>query len=212
LRLSGATLTDRPVVRAGLRSYQVDPTTSSGGPFNRWASQGGEPVYYGDRRAAPGQRLSFDTDPVARDTELVGAAELCLAMSTDQTDGAVMAYLEDVAPDGRVTYLTEGVLRLLHRKLAGQTDGCDAAPGTQRTFNRADGAAVTPGARMRVELSLLPTAARIERGHRIRLSLAGADAGTFPMPTAVAPRWTVATGGRDGSTLTIPLRAWSAQD
>jgi len=209
LRLSGATLTDRSVVRSGSIAYQVDPTTSSGGVFNRWSSQSGGLVYYGDRRAAAGQRLSFDSEPVTCDTELVGAAELCLAMSSDQPDGAVIAYLEDVAPDGRVTYLTEGELRLLHRKVAGSGDGCDAAPGTQRSFKRADGAPVTPGARMRVELSLLPTAARIERGHRVRLSLAGADAGTFPMPTPVAPRWTVSTGGRDGSTLTIPVRAWS---
>jgi len=209
LHLSGAALTDRPVIRSGSIDYQVDPTTSSGGNFNRWSSQSGGPVYYGDRRAAPGQRLSFDSEPVTCDTELVGAAELCLAMSSDQPDGAVIAYLEDVAPDGRVTYLTEGELRLLHRKVAGSSDGCDAAPGTQRSFNRADGAPAVPGARMRVELSLLPTAARIERGHRVRLSLAGADAGTFPMPTPVAPRWTVATGGRDGSTLTIPVRTWS---
>ena len=37
-----------------------------------------------------------------------------LQLSSTKPDGALHVYLEDVAPDGRVTYLTEGVLRLVH--------------------------------------------------------------------------------------------------
>ena len=202
---------DAGKIRAGERSYQVDPTTSSGGRFNRWASQQDAAIYYGDRRAAPGRRLSFDSAPVGRDTELVGAPELCLAMRTDHTDGTVFAYLEDVAPDGRVTYLTEGELRLLHRQVQGlpAPSGCDPAPGTNRSFNRADGQAVTPGQNMRVEIPLQPTAALIRKGHRLRLSLAGADAGTFPAVTDGPETWVIGYGGAQGSTLTVPARAWS---
>jgi putative CocE/NonD family hydrolase len=194
-------------VRPGQRTYQVDPTTSSGGPFNRWGSQGGEPIYYGDRRAAPGSRLTFDTAPLPRDSEIVGTPELCLAMRSNQTDGTLFAYLEDVAPDGRVTHLTEGLLRLIHRKTA--SGGCDPAAGTQRSFKRADAAPVVPGELMQVELSLLPMAALIERGHRLRLSITGADAGTFPPVTETPGTWVVATGGPAASTVTVPLRPWS---
>jgi uncharacterized protein len=198
-------------VEAGEQSYTVDPTTSSGGPFNRWGSQGGEPVYYGDRRAAPGRRLAFDSSPVERDMELVGAPELCLALRSDQTDGVVFAYLEDVAPSGRVTHLTEGQLRLIHRKT--QSDpkhGCDPRPGTLRSFKRADSTQVTPGELMYLELPLLPTAALIRKGHRVRLALAGADAGTFPMLTETASKWRVTHGGRGGSSLRFSARPWSA--
>jgi putative CocE/NonD family hydrolase len=191
------------------RSYTVDPTTTSG-QFNRWASQSNAPIYYGDRRLAPGNRLSFDADVVRTDMELVGAPELCLAVRSDQRDGLVIAYLEDVAPDGRVTYLTEGVLRLLHRKTA--SGGCDSAPGTERSFSRADGAAVMPGELMHVELTLLPVAARIRKGHRLRLSLAGADADNFSMLTETPATWSVAYGGRNGSTLSVPLRRWTNRD
>jgi putative CocE/NonD family hydrolase len=143
--------------------------------------------------------------------ELVGEAELCLAMRTDQSDGVVLAYLEDVAPDGRVTYLTEGELRLLHRKTTGdqaRVGGCDPAPGTKRTFNRADAALVTPGELMHVELPLLPTAARIQKGHRLRLTLAGADAGNFPLLTEAPATWSVGYGGAGGSTLRVPMKVW----
>lgn len=207
LQLSAAGL-----VKGGRRSkpgeatYTVDATASSG-PLNRWNGQLGNPIYYGDRRAAPGRRLSFDAAPVSEDTELVGAPELCLVFRTDQTDGLLAAYLEDVAPDGRVTYLTEGVLRLLHRKTQGSI--CDPAPGTRRSFTRADGAPVIPGELMHVEVPLLPTAALIRKGHRLRLSLAGADAGTFlPLTGDAAATWKVAYGAHDASRVTLPLRRW----
>jgi uncharacterized protein len=219
MSLGRSSLVPRFVGKRGERGYTVDPKTSSGS-FTRWASQTGSPVYYGDQRFAPGQRMTFDAAPVARDTELVGAAELCLVMRSDQTDGIVLAYLEDVAPDGRVTYLTEGELRLLHRKTS--SGACDPAPGTARTFARADAAPVTPGELMEIELPLLPTAAVIRRGHHLRLALAGADAGprkafefsnpgtdTFPMLTDVPATWSVSYGGVHGSRLLIPTRPWS---
>jgi putative CocE/NonD family hydrolase len=190
---------------SGTVTYAVDPRTSTGG-YNRWASQHNAPVHYGDQRRTPGTRLAFEGQPLASDTELVGSAEVCLVMSTDQTDGVVIAYLEDVSPDGRVTHLTEGELRLLHRKTQGPA--CDPAPGTQRSFRRADGAAVVPGERMRVELPLLPTAALVRKGHHLRLSLAGADADTFAPVTASPGTWQV-DHGADGSTITIPTRPWS---
>jgi putative CocE/NonD family hydrolase len=206
LALSATALTPTPAASGTELTYRVDPTATAGA-FNRWASQRGGFIYYGDRRNAAGQRLSFDAAPVARDTELVGAPELCLALATDQADGLVVAYLEDVAPDGRVTYVTEGELRLLHR--ATRTGDCDPAPGTERSFERADAAPVVPGELMRVEIPLLSTAALVRQGHHLRLSLAGADAGTFPTLTDAPATWTVRVGGPDGSTLRVPSRPWS---
>jgi uncharacterized protein len=195
-----------PGGKPGEVSYTVDVRASSGA-LNRWNGQLGHPIHYGDRRDAPGRRLSFDAAPVSDDTELVGSAELCLVFRTDQTDGLVAAYLEDVAPDGRVTYLTEGVLRLLHRKTQGSI--CDPAPGARRSFSRADGAPVTPGELMHVEVPLLPTAALIRKGHRLRLSLAGADAGTFlPLTGDAAATWKVAYGADNASRVTVPMRRW----
>jgi len=193
----------------GERTYQVDPDASSGAGMNRWSSQSNHPIYYGDRRFAAGARVSFDGEPMQRDMELAGAPELCLALRSDQPDGAVFAYLEDVAPDGRVTYLTEGVLRLVHRKTRGAA--CDPARGTERSFARADALPVVAGERMQIEIPFLPVAARIAKGHQLRLSLAGADHGTFPMLTEVPATWSIGYGGAHGTTLTLPLRPWSAE-
>jgi putative CocE/NonD family hydrolase len=204
----GGLVAEERAPRFAEQTYQVDPETSSGTAFNRWASQSNAPVYYGDRRRSPGARLSFDGAPFPRDVELAGAPELCLVLRSDQPDGLVIAYVEDVAPDGRVTYLTEGELRLLHRKTQGAA--CDPAPGTERSFARADAAQVVPGELMRVELPLLPVAALLRKGHHLRLSLAGADAGTFPLLSDVPAKWTVAYG-RGGSSLRVPLKPWSTR-
>ena len=196
------------MVASSQQTYTVDPTTTSG-RFNRWAAQRGKPIYYGDRKDLPGLRLPFAGEPMSEDKELVGSPELCLTMTTDQSDGLLIAYLEDVAPDGRVTYLTEGILRLLHRNTQGAT--CDPRPGTQRSFQKADGAAVVPGQPMKIELSLMPVAALIKQGHHLQLSFAGADAGWFEGLTGDTPAtWSVALGGEEGSVFRVPLRPWRA--
>ena len=202
LHFSESSLEARSSRTTGEREYRVDPETSSG-THNRWASQMNQPIYYGDRRHAPGVRASFDAAPVPSDVELVGSPELCLTMRSDQRDGAVYAYLEDVAPDGRVTYLSEGLLRLLHRG-----GGCDSSPGTVRSFKHADAQEVVPNELMQVEIPLLPLAARIQKGHHLRVSLAGADKDNFPMLSEVPATWQIAYGGSQGSTLRIPVRPW----
>jgi uncharacterized protein len=194
---------------AGERSYAVDANASSGSGRNRWSSQQNSLVYYGDMRFAPGERATFDGAAIAQDSELVGDPELCLVMRSDQTDGTLFAYLEDVAPDGRVTYLTEGVLRLLHRKTA--SGGCDPARGTKRSFARADASPVVPGELMDLELPFLPVAAKIAKGHRIRLAIAGADAGTFQPLRDASGTWSIAYGGAKGSWLSLPLKSWKSE-
>jgi uncharacterized protein len=203
LALSPSALTAKPAPAESEIEYRVDPATSSG-RHNRWASQRGAPIHYGDRRRAPGTFLSFDAPPAEGDVELAGAPELCLVMSTDQPDGVVIAYLQDVGPDGRVTYLTEGELRLMHRATRGEP--CDPSVGADRSFERGDATPVVPGERMRLEIPLANIAARIPRGHHLRLSLAGADAGTLPMLTDVPAAWRVLVGGRNGSLLRVPTR------
>lgn len=61
---------------------------------------------------------------------------------------------------------------------------------------------------MHVEIPFLPVAARIERGHHLRLSLAGTDHDNFAMLTETPATWEIAYGGSRGSTLRVPVRAW----
>ena len=87
------------------------------GPFNRWwelSELRNQTVRYPNLAE---RRLFYLTPPFEHDLELCGHAVLHLELACSTSDTAVLAYLEDVAPDGQCYYLTEGVLRALHRKV-----------------------------------------------------------------------------------------------
>jgi hypothetical protein len=90
----------------------------------------------------------------------------------------VFVYLEDVDPRGRIAYVTEGQLRMLHRRLSADPPAYrQAVP--YRTFMRADAQPLAPGDIAELTFDLLPTSYVFDVGHRVRISIAGADASHF---------------------------------
>jgi putative CocE/NonD family hydrolase len=191
---------------AGTDSYDVDFDVTTG-TETRWSTQIGVPPKYLDRREMDRRLLTYDSAPLTRDQEIVGAAVLDLRVATRSEDPAFFAYLEDVAPDGTVTYLAEGMLRAIHRRPADPaTLPYDQGPAPH-SFRRLDAELVTPGEVMRVQFALFPTAGRIRKGHRIRVAIAGADTPLFTRYSDGAPdTFTVHWGGADGSRIELPMR------
>ena len=54
------------------------------------------------------------------DVEITGNPIVTLYVSSTTPDAAFHVYLEDVAPDGTVTYITEGMLRAINRKVSNE--------------------------------------------------------------------------------------------
>ena len=172
------TLTDDPARTEGADDYAVD-TSASSGDATRWQTNltGGD-VYYPDRAAEDTKLLTYTSEPLKDSVRITGTPVVSLQLSSTHPDGALHVYLEDVAPDGRVTYLTEGVLRL------GHGTSKEAAlpyehPGPPRSFLRADAEPLRPDAVSRVDMPLYATSVRLEAGHRVRIAIAGHDASTF---------------------------------
>jgi uncharacterized protein len=172
----------------------VEEGTSGTGVRSRWRSLLSlVPGDYPDRRERDARLLHCETAPLASDTEVTGHPVVRLFLSSSHDDAHVFAYLEDVAPDGRVAYVTEGQLRLLHRRLAARStvttpvssgDTPDP-PAPARSFTRADASPLPPGEVAEVVFDLLPISWLFLRGHRVRLALAGADRDHFDV---MAPR------------------------
>jgi predicted acyl esterase len=108
--------------------------------------------------------------------------------------------------DGTLRYVTEGLLRALHRKE-------NSPPATYRTtwpfrsFRRADAAPLVPGEAERIRIPLLPISWVFRAGSRIRLSLAGADADhCVQVPHGRPPVLSILQGGAQASALDLPLR------
>jgi hypothetical protein len=107
------------------------------------------------------------------DTEVTGHPIADLWITATTTEANVFAYLEDVAPDGTVQVVSDGRLRASLRKL---NDPPYAYLGLPWHRGYADDAeAVTPGAQTHLVFDLLPCAYVFKAGHRIRVSIAGAD-------------------------------------
>ena len=188
----------------GVDTHTVDPEATSG-PFNRWTTQLGLHIAYPDRAEADAGLLTYTSAPLAQPLEIVGEGLVTLHIESDAEDGLFIAYLEAVAPDGRVIYLTEGGLRGLHRKVSAEPP-IYARPGPNRSFREADAAPMIPGEVTELTFPLLPTAVRLSAGWRLRLALTGADKHTFAaILEGIAPTWRVHRGGARMSGVVLPI-------
>ncbi|HJT93944.1 MAG TPA: CocE/NonD family hydrolase C-terminal non-catalytic domain-containing protein [Mycobacterium sp.] len=117
-------------------------------------------------------RLEWNTQVLADDVEVAGEVELELTATTTAFDTGWIALLEDVAPDGSTTAVTQGWLRASLR----ETDDTASRPGRPVLPLRTPHA-VTPGQKINYRIPLVPTARLFKTGHRIRLTLTSDDTG-----------------------------------
>jgi putative CocE/NonD family hydrolase len=165
---------DPPLDSSGSETYTVDFTATTGNE-NRWMSQMGNPVYYGDRRDEDKKLLTYTSAPLTEDLEVTGSPTVTLYVSSTHEDGAFYVYLEDVGPDGRVSYLTEGLLRAIHRKTADPGTAPYVPLGFYHTFRKADALPLIPGEMAEIAITLLPVSTVFKMGHSIRIAFAGHD-------------------------------------
>nr|WP_279239752.1 CocE/NonD family hydrolase C-terminal non-catalytic domain-containing protein [Scytonema sp. UIC 10036] len=98
--------------------------------------------------------------------------------TSSENDGAFFVYLEDVDESGKVTYITEGQLRPLHRKVSRERPPYTIF-GINHSFNEKDGQSLEPGKTTKLTCDLLPTSVLIKQGHQIRVAIAGHDKDSF---------------------------------
>jgi putative CocE/NonD family hydrolase len=166
-----------PSAMSASDSYTVDFSATTG-KHNRWHTQLGDDVIYPDRAEEDKKLLTYTGSPLSADTEITGSPVVTLDIASSHRDGALFVYLEDVSPEGRVTYITEGIFRVINRRIA--NGPLPYTPlGPPHSFLRADADPLVPGQPAEISFSLLPTSVVLPRGHRIRLALAGADSSVF---------------------------------
>jgi predicted acyl esterase len=135
-----------------------------------------------DQRPDEAFSLVYDW-PVAEETEIMGRPRVELTVTASVRVAFVSAKLCDVAPDGRSSLVTRGILNLTHR-------ASDEHPEP-----------VPVGAPLAVSIDLDATAYVFAPGHTIRLDLAGSDfPSSWPPPFA----GTLAVD-RAGSSLVLPV-------
>ncbi len=170
-----------PNIAEAFDSYKTDTTTGTG-YYSRWKALLGmleTPTPYDDRAERDQELLCYTSSPLTEDLEVSGHPIVTLHLSSSATDGSFIVYLEDVAPDGKVHYITEGVLRALHRKTCEPSAAPykDAVP--YRTYKQCDAHPLTPGEVAELTFDLLPTSYQFKKGHSVRIAIACADKDHF---------------------------------
>ncbi len=118
---------------------------------------------------------AYETVPFAQDMVLSGHAIAELMIASSEADASILCYISEIEADGTARYVTEGLLRALHRKEAPNPPNYQST-WPFRTFHRADAKPLTPGVAERMRIPLLPTSWVFRKGSRLRFSLAGTDA------------------------------------
>ena len=198
-------LAKSPSEKATPTAYQSDFSIGSGAQTRYERIAGIDATaYYADWTEREGKLLSFTSEPLAAPLEIAGHPVVSLWLASSEPDAAVFVYLSEVEADGTARYITEGLLRAIHRVEA-------SAPRNYRTtwpwrtFARKDAKPMPVGEPQLLRFALLPTAWRFAAGSRIRLSVAGGDGDHFVQtPHGRPPLLTVMSGAEKATRLDLP--------
>ncbi len=136
-----------------------------------------------DQRPDEALSLTYTWDPLEDDLEIWGHPRLRVRVASTEPVAYLSAKVCDVFPDGTSSLVVRGLLNLAHRD------------------SREDPSPLEPGRAYDVELELEACSWTFERGHRIRLDLAGAD-----WPNAWAPPSAgELTVDREATSLLLPV-------
>lgn len=182
-------------------TYKVDPKTTTG-EKNRWTTQMGGPVINLNDRGEMDQRmLTYTTTPFDEELQITGEVVVNLKLSSTHQDGGLFIYLEDVDSSGQSRYITEGGLRLIHRKV-----NIDPTYGYLHTYFEQDAELMEPGKMEEAQIVMQPTSVLIKKGHRLRIAIAGADKDTFDrIPKNGRPTYTIYRSAETPSFITLPV-------
>jgi hypothetical protein len=166
----GGLSTSAPSRAGGATSYRY--------PDPRWRVG---VVAFGPQGPDPVSRvLTFTSEPLASDLEVVGPIVAELYVSSDQIDTDVIVKLSDQRPQdaearkaGRqpaATVVAKGWLRASHR----EKDAKRSTP-YRPFYTHTDPQPITPGEVYRLDVEVMPCAHRFAKGNRIRLEIANGD-------------------------------------
>lgn len=164
--------------------YQVDYSTTTG-KKSRWYATAGLPFEMPDRTPQDKKALTYTTEPLDGDLEVTGNPVVNLWISASTADVDVFVYLEDVDVNGFSHYVTEGKIRASMRAVSYPPYAFMGLPFHR--CNAEDVDYLEPGEPVKLSFALLATSYVFRAGHRIRITITGADKDNFYTPERPIP-------------------------
>jgi putative CocE/NonD family hydrolase len=184
---AGGRLTARPGSESAVRTLSPQSVGEGSGT---WSGSGIDPDLPLDQRIDDGRSLTFNSAPLPKRLEILGAPKVTLELAVDRPTAFVAVRLNEVAPDGASTRVTYGLLNLTHR---------DSHENPQ---------ALEPGKRYQVSVQLNDIAHGFAAGNRVRVAVS-TNCWPLSWPSPEPVTLTVFTGA---SRLELPVRAARPDD
>lgn len=177
------TLQPHAPIEPGVASYEYNPTAGTSFGLFSAASPHILPM---DQRVEDAYSLNWTGDVLTEPVEILGYPEAVLHIAATTDVAFVVVRLTDIAPDGQAALVTKGVLNLTHRDSHEQPTPLE------------------PGQVYQVKFLLDATSWVFAPGHRIRVSINGADyPNSWPSPKLYTG--SVYLGGDRASQLILPV-------
>lgn len=201
---SGGTLSPRRAVPTETIDYTVDYEATTGLQSRHRHLYRTVPMHFPDLAERDRRCATWTSEPFEEAIEIAGTAVVHLRLESSAPAGGLVCVLEEVTADGSVRYVTEGVLNLEDRALAAPP--FPRASGVWHPVESDLRQPLPVGEPVDVAFELFCVAWRIERGHRLRLALAGADRDNYTVPSREPrPVLTFHSGGPRPSHLQLPV-------
>jgi hypothetical protein len=153
-----------------------------------------------------GKGLTFSSAPLAADAAMTGYPVAHITTAIDRADANLFVYLEDVAPDGKVHMVSFGRLAASHRKLGKAPYDTLGLPW--HSGLKSDVAPMVPGKPASLVFAMVPRAWTFAAGHRLRVTLTGADPRQRNLDQIrqdPPPVFTIISGGAAASRIDVPF-------
>ncbi len=134
-------------------SMGLQSPLSVGLAAGKWCSYAATPDLPGDQREEDGGSLIFSTPALTKPLCIFGTPTLTLDVSSNKPQAMLAVRLSDVAPDGKSTRVSYGLLNLAHRDSSAHPEPLE------------------PNCRYRVTVQLNGIAQQFPAGHQLRVSV-----------------------------------------
>ena len=196
---SGSLGLQAPETRGAKDELTVDYTAAVA-PDPRWSVERSFP----ELSAHDAKGLTYTTPPLTAPLEVTGHPVVHLWVSASAPDADFFVYLEEVDDKGASRYVSEGMLRASNRATA--DPGYDLMGLPYHRGLQSDRAALTPGRPVELVFDLYPTSTLFQPGHRLRVTVTGADKENARTPEQnPPPRLTIWRGEGRGSYIDLPV-------
>lgn len=179
-------------------TFQTDSTTTNGKATRYNLDFTTTKKQFPDRKPLDEKKLNFDFLEVQQDMIITGIPTVKLVLKTQNPDPRIFAVLEEILPDGRVKYITEGAFRAIHRKSYSEPVYYEYQ-SPYHSYTRKDAKEMPKNQWDTIEYHLEPISYLVKKGSKLRLSLSSSELDTFQISNTDI--WEI----HSDSQITLPL-------